>query len=150
MTDELAGTPRTPASETYDEVGQRLYLLAGLLTDDDELAGRLVVRAVLAEPARSELQALSAAIYVAWMERWEPSWAVGAGAASSTGLVQQVHELPAEHRAALGLCRYGGHDYRRAAAVMGLAPERVAELLCEALRHLGTPAASGAEPSSAA
>ena len=129
------------AMVTYDEFGQRLHLLASVLTDDADLADRLVIQAILAyESEPSTLQELSAGVYVAWMAWGNPPLSADRLGGTSTGakVLHEIRGLPADQRAALGLCKYGGHTYRRAAEVLGLAPDRVARLLGEALQSLAT------------
>ncbi|KQY58880.1 hypothetical protein ASD11_04420 [Aeromicrobium sp. Root495] len=135
---------------TYDEQGQRLHLLARMLTDDVELADQLVVGAVVGGRGPSEVQALSAVVYRSWADRRDRSSQAEPIDRPRADIVGQVHRLAANHRAALALCKYGDHDYRRAAVVMGLSAERVAQLLSEALWTLGSAAAQDAEPTSAA
>ncbi|MBC7595007.1 MAG: hypothetical protein H7288_13890 [Kineosporiaceae bacterium] len=55
-----------------------------------------------------------------------------------------LRALTDDHRAALALCKFGGHTYRQAAVVLDLPASHVAELLCEALRQLNP---EGREPS---
>ena len=64
--------------------------------------------------------------------------------------MHEIHGMLADQRAALGLYKYGGHTYRQAAELLDLPPERVARLLCDALRSLANPFASLLEPSPAA
>lgn len=135
-------TPDQAVAGTFDEFGQLIHRFAYMLTGDSELAEQLAIQAILAhEPEPSTLQELSAGVYAAWIGRGTPvspretaaplqSWA-------NEPLVDQIHALPTDQRAALGLCKFGGHSYRGAAEVLGLAPERVARLLGDALRILG-------------
>lgn len=132
---------RGTAMLTYDEFGQKLHLLAGVLTDDADLAERLVIQTILAyEPAPSTLQELSAGVYVAWMAWGAPPLSVDRLAGNSLGsrVLDEIRGLPADQRAALGLCKYGDHSYRHAAEILGLAPGRVARLLHDALQSLAT------------
>ena len=116
-----------PAASTYKAYGKELHLLATVLTDDTELAQELVVQAIMTYGlGPSSLQELSSGVYVAW---------IGWGSPALSG-------EPAG--------RYGGHTYRRAADVLGLAPELVARLLQDALSSLATPRILRLRPSPAA
>lgn len=144
-----------PATAAYDEFGQSLHLFACALTDDAELAGQLVIQTILAhQSAPRTLQDLSAGVYIAWIAWGNPplsaETSVAPGASATTRMLHEIHGLPADQRAALGLCKYGDHTYRQAAAVLGLAPDRTAQLLCDALRTLGTPRVLYVQPSPAA
>ncbi len=137
------------AETMFDEFGQRLNLFASVLTDDPELVDRLVIQSIVAhESEASSLQELSAGVYVAWIAWGSPPLSnhgyLSADASPATLLINEIRDLAADQRAALGLCKYGGHTYTRAAEVLGLAPDHVATLLGEALRSLGDPRASRA------
>ena len=63
-------------------------------------------------------------------------------------LMVWLGQLARSERGALGLCVFGGHDYRQAAGVLDLPPEAVARLLTAGLQELGGLAAA-ATPSGA-
>ncbi|MEO6604527.1 MAG: hypothetical protein ABIN55_02815 [Aeromicrobium sp.] len=135
-------SPELRVAATYEEFGQRLHLLAHVLTHDSDLAEQLVIQAIVAyDPEPSTLQELSEGVYVAWIGWGNPTVAQESaptsGHMANERLFDQIHRLPDDQRAALGLCKYGGHTYRGAAEVLSLAPERVAGLLGDALRALG-------------
>ena len=56
-----------------------------------------------------------------------------------------VNQLGQLQRACLALCLFGGHTYREAAALLGLAPSTAAALLTSGLTELGRPTA-GSSP----
>lgn len=137
------------AAGAYDTFGQRLRLLAAVLTNDPELADRLVTQSIVGhESEPSSLQELSKGIYVAWLAWGKPLISTRSSLltdASPTALmIDEIRDLTDDQRAALGLCKYGGHTYKRAAEVLGLAPDHVAALLGDALRYLGGPRATRA------
>lgn len=143
--------PDPAAMRTYDELGPNLYRLASVLTDDAELAEQLVLQAIMAcGHAPSSRQDLSTRVYVAWLAWGGPVRTTALEETPEATLHQHIHGLAAEARAALGLCAYGGHTYRRAAELLGIAPERVAQLLGEAMRHLSASRASVVGPAPAA
>jgi hypothetical protein len=53
-----------------------------------------------------------------------------------------VNQLGQLQRACLALCLFGGHTYREAAALLGVAPSTAAALLTSGLTDIGRPAAS--------
>lgn len=124
------------AVAAYDACAQRLRLLAELLTDVPERAEGLVVDAILAHVGPYVLPDLAAEMYRAWRRGGYLPGPPSSGTLTSSAVVRHVHRMPADQRAALGLCKFGGHDYRRAAGVLGLDPGHVARLLSEALRSL--------------
>lgn len=135
------------AESMYDAFGQRLHLFATVLTDNPELADQLVIQSIVAhESESSTLQELSAGVYVAWVAWGRPPISScgrpPTDASPSAQMIEEIHELSEDQRVALGLCKYGGHTYRRAAEVLGLSPNRVASLLAEGLRCLGAPKAT--------
>ncbi len=130
------------AAMMCDEFGQRLRLLGCMLTDDADLAQMLVIQTIVAHvPEPCTIQDLSAGVYAAWMAWGNPPLATHSvlppASTASERLMHEIRRLPEDQRAALGLCKYGGHTYRRAAQILGLAPDHVAWLLCDALRSLG-------------
>lgn len=137
--------PRTGhAAAIYDEFGQRLCLLASALSDEPELADQLVIQSIMAHEAEpSSLQELSAGIYIAWLAWGRPPLSgrthLEADASPTAPMIVEIRDLADDQRAALALCKYGGHTYRGAAKILDLAPERVASLLGDALRRLGAP-----------
>lgn len=132
-----SGHVEPPAAvAAYDACAQRLRLLAGLLTDVPERAEGLVVDVILAHVGPYVLQDLAAEMYRAWRRGGYLPGPPSSGTLTSSPMVRHVHRMPADQRAALGLCKFGGHDYRRAAGVLGLDPDHVARLLSEALRSL--------------
>ena len=147
-----ATKPDAPAATTYDEFGHSLYLLACVLTDDAKLAEQLVVQTIVEHQfGPSTLRELSAGIYVAWLAGGQPPLSAESSplAETSSGALtlHDIHQLSVDQRAALGLCKYGGHTYRQAADLLDLLPEQVTRLLCDALRVL---AISSFKPSPAA
>ncbi len=129
------------AAVLYDEFGQRLHLIGCILTDDADLAQMLVIQTIVARaPEPCTIQELSAGVYVAWMAWGNPPITrdpvVSTDTDANDRMLGQIRQLPADQRAALGLCKFGGHTYRGAAAALGLAPDRVALLLRAALRAL--------------
>ena len=58
-------------------------------------------------------------------------------------LMVWLGELARSQRDALAMCVFGGHDYRQAAALLGVAPDVVARLLTSALQELGGHTAVG-------
>ena len=146
-----AGAPDPAAVRMYDEVGPNLYRLACVLTDDAELAEQLVLQAIMASRhAPGSRQDLSTRVYVAWLAWGGAVRTTALDEAPEATLHQHIHGLTAEARAALGLCAYGGHTYRRAAELLGIAPDRVAQLLRDAMRQLGASPASVVGPTPAA
>ncbi len=123
------------AAAAYDESGTRLRLLAAVLTTEQGLGEQLVVDTILEHEGLYALEDLAAGVYHAWDRRRGASRPADASSPSAA-LLRQVHDLPDDQRAALGLCKYGGHDYRSAAAVLGLEADAVAVLLGLALRSL--------------
>ncbi|MBC7595030.1 MAG: sigma-70 region 4 domain-containing protein [Kineosporiaceae bacterium] len=147
-----AKEPQPNVAPTYDQFGHSLYLLACVLTDDTKLAEQLVVQTILEhQSGPSTLRELSAGIHVAWLAGGQPPlWAESSPLAETSSGVLALHDiyrLAADQRAALGLCKYGGHTHRQAADLLDVAPEQVARLLCDALRILAT---SSFKPSPAA
>ncbi len=124
------------AVAAYDACAQRLRLLAGLLTDVPERAEGLVVDAILSHVGPYVLHDLAAEMYRAWRRGGYLPDSRTSGVRTMSPMARHVHDMPADQRAALGLCKFGGHDYRRAADVLGLDPGDVARLLSEALRSL--------------
>ncbi|MEJ7635829.1 hypothetical protein [Aeromicrobium sp.] len=128
----------------FDHYGSELHLMARILTDDQELAERVVIQAIAAHHSGPcTLRQLSAAVYVAWAA-WGPHPRTSASLApvddsAAEAQLYEFHGLQDDQRAALGLCRFGGHTYRQAALVMGLPADHVAELLCAAMRNLARP-----------
>ena len=150
-----AKKPESRASTTYDEFGNILYLFACVLTEDVELAEQLAVQAIVAhQSSPSTLQDLSAGVHDAWLARGNLQLSAGSsplpGASPGVLMLHEIHGLPDDQRAALGLCKYCGHTYRQAANLLDVSPEQVARLLCDALRSLATPLAPCVEPSPAA
>ena len=66
---------------------------------------------------------------------------------SGPPLMVWLGELALSQRGALGLCVFGGHDYRQAAHLLDLPPDVVARLLTSGLQELGRLAAAGTEQS---
>ena len=58
-------------------------------------------------------------------------------------LMVWLGELACSQRGALGLCVFGGHDYRQAAHLLDLPPNAVARLLTAGLQELAAIAAAG-------
>lgn len=150
-----AKKPEPRVATTYDELGHALYLFACVLTDDVKLAEQLVVQTIVAhQSGPSTLQDLSAGVHVAWLAWGHPPLSAESsplpGTSPSALMLHEIHGLPTDQRAALGLCKYGGHTYRQAADLLDLPPEQVARLLCDALRSLATSRALCVEPSPAA
>lgn len=143
-----SGDADLPAAvAAYDACAQRLRLLAGFLTDVPERAEELVVDAILSHSGPYVLHDLAAEMYRAWRRGGYAPDPRPRGAPTTSPLVRLVLGMPADQRAALGLCKFGGHDYRRAAGVLGLDPGHVARLLSEALRSLAElPAGEAARP----
>lgn len=139
----------------FDTYGKELHVLASVLTTDTELAEQLVVQAIVAhQGGPCTLRELSAAVHVAWLAWGPPIWSVELPPAPSTStsaaMLYEMHGLPDDQRAALGICRFGGHTYRQAADLFGVPAEDVARMLCEALRALATPRKRSAQPCPAA
>lgn len=132
------------ADALVDQHGYELYLMAHVLTADPEHAERLVAQAISAHgDGPRDLGELAAAVFVAW-SAWGPlsqeqDPALPAGSSSSAQMMHDLHALPEDRRAAIALCRYGGHTYRQAADVLGLPAADTAQLLGQALRTLATP-----------
>ena len=147
-----AKEPDPPVATSYDEFGHSLYLLACVLTDDAKLAEKLVVQTIVEHPlGQSTLRELSAGIHVAWLAGGQPPLMDESSPlpepSSGALTLHDIHRLSSDQRAALGLCKYGGHTYRQAADLLNLLPEQVTRLLCDALRVLAT---SSFKPSPAA
>lgn len=141
--------PEPAAVRTYDELGPNLYRLACILTNDPEVAERLVLQTISAHrDSPSSRQDLSVGLYVAWLASGSPTPTTALEESSSASLLRSIHGLTCDARAALALCMYAGYTYRRAAAVLGIAPDRVAWLLGDALRSLGSsqPVLAGPTP----
>ena len=124
------------AVAAYDACAQRLRLLAGLLTVVPERAEGLVVDAILSHVGPYALRDLAAEMYRAWRRGGYLPDPRPSSIPTMSPLARLVRDMPADQRAALGLCKFGGHDYRGAAEVLGLDPADVARLLSEALRSL--------------
>lgn len=124
--------------------GAGLQAVARMLTDDPELAARLVVRAILTGSTTGpdpDLRELSAFLVSQWISDvavhgWS---APGIGHATTAPVLQEVHRLPGDQRALLALCKFGAHTYREAAAVLNIQAGAAAALLGEAMRALVTP-----------
>ena len=138
-----AKEPDPNVATTYDEFGHSLYLLACVLTDDAKLAEQLVVQTIVEhQSGTSTLRELSAGIHVAWLAGGQPPLSAESSPLPETSsgalTLHDIHRLSADQRAALGLCKYGGHTYRQAADLLDLLPEQVTRLLCDSLRILAT------------
>lgn len=129
------------AEAAFDMFGGRLHVLASVLTDDAELAERLVMQAVLEHDEESgSHQELSRHLHLAWLSAGGPSRR-GDGSLPSdqsvgSGMLLGIRRLSPDQRAALGLCAYGDHNLRQAADAMAVSPRVVAELLEAAMRGL--------------
>lgn len=150
-----AKKPESRVATTYDEFGNVLYLFACVLTEDVKLAEQLSVQAIVAHRSGpSTLQDLSAGVHGAWQAWGNLPLSARASPLPGTSpgalMLHEIHGLPDDQRAALRLCKYGGHTYLQAADLLGVSPEQVARLLCDALRSLATPLAPCVEPSPAA
>lgn len=147
--------PEPEVATTYDQFGSSLFLFASVLTDDVKLAEQLVFQTIIAhQSGSSTLQDLSASVHIAWLAWGQPQSPAESpptpGRSPGAQLLHEIRGMPADQRAALGLCKYGGHTYRQAADLLDLRPEIVARLLCDTLRILANPLVSRFEPSPAA
>ena len=148
----VAKEPDPDFVATYDQFGHSLHLLACVLTDDAKLAQKLVVQTIVKhQPGQSTLRELSADIHMAWLAGGQPPLSAEPSPLPKTSsgalTLHDIYRLAADQRAALGLCKYGGHTYRQAADLLDLLPEQVTRLLCDALRALAN---SSFKPSPAA
>lgn len=142
------------ALTTFDEHGHRLHALARVLTDDPALAEQLVLAVLL--PGRStpvDYRTHAADLHHVWAGLGHLPLYAGVRAVDvspSSQVLADIHTLPDDQRAALGLCRFGGHSFRQAAETLALAPDVVAGLLGDALRALALPGTLVSAPSPAA
>jgi len=149
MTRPDLSAPASAAHQTHRSMrilgrhGDELHAVATLLTDDADLAMRLVVRAIVAprDGSVATLRELSASVVRHWLDG-HPARLAPVPPTSSPTLVEAVHGLPAHHRAALALCRFGDHTYREAAVLLDVPASTVAELLAATLRSLRAPDAT--------
>lgn len=161
----VPGQTAWPAA-IVDEHGYDLYVLANVLTADPAHAERLVAQAISAHgDGPCAFRELAGAVYLAWFA-WGSVAGVGENDLGEQGLDEQgrdeqgrapvgskvaqvmreLHALPEDQRAAIGLCRYGGHTYRQAAEALGLPAADTAQLLGQALRALAPPGAGRVQP----
>lgn len=123
---------------TFDRFAADLHAVASVLTADPELADRLVLAAVTTPGAGAgsspALRELSARVVGDWLEGHPEDVPTIVPAVPSP--LDRLHGLPPDERAALALCRFGGHTYREAADVLGQPHGTVADLLTSSLRGL--------------
>lgn len=149
----LANSPgHGPSPEQlWDMHGTPLFSLACTLLGDEEVALRAVAlgmidlyspsdgRPVIAGDA--SLRTVARCVY----ERCQTILAESSSQRTMIvpPLMVWLGELAHSQRDALAMCVFGGHDYRQAAALLGLAPDVVARLLTSALQELGGQASAG-------
>lgn len=152
---------RETAAELLDRLGPALCRLAGVLTDNLQLAEQLVLTAIAEHrsdgSAQRDLRVLSGAIYLDWASRDSAELAVdpaGRGPrpapTTSSETLDDLHALPQDQLAAVALCKFGAHSYRQAADLLGVPAAELAQILCAALRNLDRPTLGRVLPSSAA
>lgn len=126
------------AMQVIDNHGPDLFVVATMLTDDADLAARLVVRAAVSSQVGDALHGLSASVVRSWLGghpgRLEALPFVGVPT-----LLDSVRALTAHQRASLALCRFGDHTYRETATLLDVPAAWVADLLCATLRSLRAP-----------
>lgn len=138
--DASSGTQQLLRS--FERHGADLHAVASVLTADPDLAERLVVQAMTAAHDGADLRRLGALVVRGWLD--SRSGQLPNVTPPEPSLLDQLHDLPSEQRAALALCRFGGHTCQTAAAALGLGPQVVAQHLTAALRSIaGGPATPG-------
>jgi DNA-directed RNA polymerase specialized sigma24 family protein len=140
---DTGGTAQTTPFPALERHVAGLHALAQLLTAEPDLAEHLVVRAVRTSLLGDDLRRLAAAVVRAWLDQRPdgrdriPSAIPAIPVVPAVpAILAAVHALPPRQRASLALCRFGGHTYRDAAALMDVPPAEVADLLTSSLRAL--------------
>lgn len=128
------------AEQLWNEHGQRVYALAHALLGDETAAMHAVASGMLdlvrLEGAVSPGDigcALARHVYV----RCTASSGVAPRRAGLPPTMEWLDELADLQRASIALCAFGGHTYRCAAEVLGIAPSTVAQLLTSGLAEIG-------------
>lgn len=130
------------AEHLWNDHGQRLYSLAFALLGDETEAMHAVALGMVelvrfdgATSADDRGCVLARLVYVR-------SVSLADQVPRRTGLpptMGRLAELADLQRASIALCAFGGHTYRCAAEVLGIAPPTVAQLLTSGLAEIGRP-----------
>lgn len=126
--------------EAWERHGRSVYALACTLLGDREAAAKAVTLGIT-DLARSDHRGSASDIrrcmarHVYW--RTQELTALEPTAFHLPPAMAGLSRLAQLQRACLALCVFGGHTYREAAAVLGVPPATVAELLTAGLREMG-------------
>ena len=123
----------------WDRHGSSVYALAFALLGDERAAAQAVTLGMtdLAGSARS---ASTSEAHCSWARHVYWRSQVLAGETTRTSVLPPamvwLGQLAELQRACLALCLFGGHSYREAAGLLGVAPMTVADLLTSGLREV--------------
>jgi hypothetical protein len=133
------------AEDLWERHGRPLFTLACVLLGDETAAGQAVTSA-LAEVRPSSGASPGETRRTLARHVYRSSQAV-VGSPRTAQLPPSMvwlGQLAQLQRASLALCVFGGHTHREAAALLGVAPRTVAELLTAGLREIGRLATTSA------
>jgi DNA-directed RNA polymerase specialized sigma24 family protein len=137
---------RRKLEDLWDRHGGSAYALACALLGNEAAAAE-AVRLAMADLARSDRggstqEARRCVVRHVHRHTREPARETS-GAVPLPPVMVWVSQLARLQRACLGLCYFGGLTHREAAALLGVPPGTVADLLTAGLRELGRRAARG-------
>jgi DNA-directed RNA polymerase specialized sigma24 family protein len=145
-TDRLEQACRKAQAEVlWERHGRSAYAIACVLLEDAAPAARAVelamadlAQSAVRESARDARRSMARHVY-------RRSQELSADTSLTTPMppaMVWVNQLGQLQRACLALCLFGGHTYREAAALLGVAPSTAAALLTSGLTDIGRTAAS--------
>jgi DNA-binding CsgD family transcriptional regulator len=140
---------KTQAEDLWERHGRSAYAIARMLLEDVATASQ-AVELVMADLAQSPVcesagdarRSMARRVYL----RSQDLPVDTSRTVSMPPAMVRVHQLRQLQRACLALCLFGGHTYRDAAALLGVAPSTAAALLTSGLTELGHPTAGEPTP----
>lgn len=140
---------RVQAEDLWERHGRSAYAIACVLLGDAATASQAVELAMAdlaqsggLESARDAKRSMARHVY----RRSQDLPADLSRTLPMPPAMVLVHQLSQLQRACLALCLFGGHTYREAAALLGVAPSTAAALLTSGLAELGHPATKEPTP----
>ena len=138
-----AGT-RRELEELWDLHGASVYALACALLGDETAAARAVTLG-MTDLARSDGSVSADEARRSWARHvyWRSQELAGETSRTPDlpSTMVWLGQLARLQRSCLALCLFGGHTHREAAALLGVSPTTVADLLTSGLREVGRLAA---------
>lgn len=142
---------KAQAADLWERHGRSAYAIACVLLKDAAVAERAVglamvdfVQSAECESARAARRSMARHVYRRSQELLSVDTARTLPMPPAMVWGDQLSQL---QRACLALCLFGGHTYREAATLLGVAPSTAAALLTSGLTELGRP--PGKEPTPA-